>query len=136
MEEMGLTTINPEKYGRLCADVVPKVIDSDEEFDRLVEKMEALDLKKNPTLEEQALSALLARLIQDYDDRYHAIPALPPHKMIAFLMEQRELRQADLLPVFGSRSVVSDVLNGKREPSKAHLRKLAEYFHVSAELFL
>jgi HTH-type transcriptional regulator / antitoxin HigA len=136
MEEMGLTTINPEKYGRLCADVVPKVIESDEEFDRLVEKMEALDLKKNPTPEEQALSALLARLIQDYDERYHAIPALPPRKMIAFLMEQRELRQADLLPVFGSRSVVSDVLNGKREPSKAHVRKLAEFFHISAEVFL
>ena len=115
---------------------MPKVIESDEEFDRLAEKMEALDLKKNPAPEEQALSALLARLVQDYDDRYHALPALPPHKTIAFLMDQRSLRQADLLPVFGSRSVVSDVLNGKREPSKAHLRKLAEYFHVSAELFL
>jgi HTH-type transcriptional regulator/antitoxin HigA len=136
MEEMGLTTINSKKYGRLCADVVPKVIESDEEFDRLVEKMEALDLKKNPAPEEQALSALLARLIQDYDDRYHGLPALPPHKMIAFLMDQRELRQADLLPVFGSRSVVSDVLNGKREPSKAHVRKLAEFFHISAEVFL
>jgi HTH-type transcriptional regulator/antitoxin HigA len=56
--------------------------------------------------------------------------------MIAFLMDQRELRQADLLPVFGSRSVVSDVLNGKREPSKAHVRKLAEFFHISAEVFL
>jgi HTH-type transcriptional regulator/antitoxin HigA len=133
---MGLTTINPKKYGRLCADVVPKAIESDDEFDRLVEKMEALDLKKNPTPEEQALSALLARLIQDYDDRYHALPALPSHKMIAFLMEQRPLRQADLLPVFGSRSVVSDVLNGKREPSKAHVRKLAEFFHISAEVFL
>jgi len=48
------------KYGRLCADVVPKVIENDKECARLVEKMEALDLKKNPTLEEQTLSALLA----------------------------------------------------------------------------
>jgi len=133
---MGVTAINPAKYGRLCADVVPKVIESDEEFDRLAAKMEALDLRKHPTPEEQALSALLATLIQDYDDRHHALPMLPPHKMIAFLMEQRELRQADLLPVFGSRSVVSDVLNGKREPSKAHIRRLAEFFHISAEVFL
>jgi HTH-type transcriptional regulator/antitoxin HigA len=56
--------------------------------------------------------------------------------LIAFLMEQRDLRQADLLPVFGSRSVASDVLAGKREPSKAHIRKLADFFHVSPELFL
>jgi hypothetical protein len=54
---MGVTVMNPAKYGRLCADVVPKLIESDKEFDRLVEKMEALDLKKKPTPEEQALSA-------------------------------------------------------------------------------
>ena len=56
--------------------------------------------------------------------------------MIAFLMEQRALRQGDLLPVFGSRCVVSDVLNGRREPRKAHIRKLAEFFHISAEVLL
>jgi HTH-type transcriptional regulator/antitoxin HigA len=51
-------------------------------------------------------------------------------------MEQRGLRQADLVPIFGSRSVASNVLNGKREPSKAHIRRLAEFFHVSPEVFL
>jgi HTH-type transcriptional regulator/antitoxin HigA len=56
--------------------------------------------------------------------------------VIGFLMEHKGLRQADLLPVFGSRSVASAVLNGKREPSKAHIRKLAEFFHVSPEVFL
>jgi HTH-type transcriptional regulator/antitoxin HigA len=133
---MGLTALNPAKYGRLCATVVPKVIESDEEFDRLVEQMEALDRKENPTPEEDALSALLMKLIQDYDDLHYPLPDVPPHKMIAFLMDQRHLRQADLLPVFGSRSVASEVLAGKREPSKAHIRKLAAFFHTSAELFL
>ena len=133
---MALTALNPAKYGRLCATVVPKVIESDEEFDRLVEQMEALDRKENPTPEEDALSALLMKLIQDYDDLHYPLPDVPPHKMIAFLMDQKHLRQADMLPVFGSRSVASEVLAGKREPSKAHIRKLAEFFHVSAELFL
>jgi len=133
---MALTALNPAKYGRLCATVVPKVIESDEEFDRLVEQMEALDFKQNPTPEEDALSALLMKLIQDYDDLHYPLPDVPPHKMIAFLMDQKHLRQADLLPVFGSRSVASEVLAGKREPSKAHIRKLAEFFHTSAELFL
>ena len=44
--------------------------------------------------------------------------------------------QRDLIPVFGSSSVASDVLNGKRSISKAHARKLAEYFHVPASLFI
>jgi antitoxin component HigA of HigAB toxin-antitoxin module len=40
-----------------------------------------------------------------------------------------------LLVIFGSRSVASAVLGGKRELSEAHIRKLAEFFHVSPELF-
>jgi HTH-type transcriptional regulator/antitoxin HigA len=136
MEEMGLTTLNPTEYGRLCAAVLPKIIETDEEFDRLVEQMEALDRKEHPTPEEEALSALLLRLIQDYDDRHYPLPKLPPYKLVLYLMEQKGLRQADLLPAFGSRSVASDVLNGKREISKAHARKLADYFHLSADLFI
>ena len=56
--------------------------------------------------------------------------------MIRYLMEQRDLKQADLLPIFGARSVSSDVINGKREPSKAHIRALAAFFHISPAAFL
>jgi HTH-type transcriptional regulator/antitoxin HigA len=100
--------------------------------------MEQLDRRAESGLaspEEEALLNLLERLIKDYHDRIE-LPELPPHKMLAYLMEWRGLRQADLLPVFGSRSVASDVLNGKRDRSKAHIRKLADFFNVSPELFL
>lgn len=50
-------------------------------------------------------------------------------------MEHRGLRQADMLPVFGSRSVASAVLSGKREPSKTHIRKLADFFKLSPAAF-
>ena len=137
---MGLTTstpaeLNPARYGRLCAVLVPKIIDNDREFDRMVERMEELDRKKNPTPEEEALSALLARLIEDYDERSTVLADVPPYKVVLHLMEQRGLRQADLLPVFGSRSVASDALSGKREFSKSHIRKLAEFFHLSPAAF-
>ena len=132
---MGITTINPTKYGRLCADVIPKIIETDEEFDRLVEKMEALDRRENLTPEEEALSGLLMKLIQDYDDRIHPLPDTPPRELILYLMEQRGLKQADLVSVFGSRSVASDVLSGKREPSKSHIRRLAEFFQISPAAF-
>lgn len=128
--------IDPAKYGKLCAAVVPKLIESDEEFDRLVGVMETIDFKANLTPEEKTVSALLAKLIQDYDNEHHALPEAPPNETIGFLMNQRGLRPSDLLPIFGSRSVASDVLSGKREPSKAHVRKLAEFFHVSTDLFL
>ena len=133
---MGLThDLNPSRYGRLCAAVLPKVIETDEEFDRMVAQLEALDRKLRLTPEETALSDLLAALIAAYDARIE-LPDAEPLEILRFLMEQRGLRQADLLPVFGSRSVASAVLAGKRDLSKAHVRKLAEFFGVSPELFL
>ena len=51
-------------------------------------------------------------------------------------MEVRNLRQRDLIPIFGASSVVSNVLTGKRSISKAHARKLAEFFHVPVSLFI
>jgi len=56
--------------------------------------------------------------------------------MLRFLMEQRNLRQRNLIPVFGSSSVVSDVINGERSISKTHVRKLAEFFRVSTDVFI
>ncbi len=114
---------------------MPKVIETDRELEHFAEVLEALDrLERGLRPEEKALETLLSQLIRDYDERID-LPQLPPHKTIAFLMERRGLKQADLLPVFGSRSVASDVLNGKREPSKSHIRKLAEFFRLSPEVF-
>ncbi len=127
---------DPARYGRLCAKTIPRVITDDEEFDRLCAELEALDRKDKPTPEEDALAELLGKLIEDYDSRAHPLPELPPYEMIRFLMEQRGIKQPELTAVFGSRGIASEVLNGKREPSKAHIRKLAEFFHVSPELFL
>jgi len=133
---MGLRALNPARYGELCAGALPKVIANEREFDRMAQTLERLAFRPDLSPEETALAELLARLVQDYDDRRHPLRKLPPHAMIRFLMEQRGLRQADLLPVFGSRSVASDVLSGKREPSKAHIRRLVEFFRAPAELFL
>ena len=79
---------------------------------------------------------VLAALIQVYDDEHYSMPEFEPHEMVKYLMDQRGLKQADLVPVLGSRSQVSDLVNGKRAISKAQMKKLAEFFEVSAELFL
>jgi len=69
-------------------------------------------------------------------DWKNALGHAEPVEALRVLMEDRKLRQRDLIPVFGSSSVVSDVLNGKRSISKAHARKLAEFFHVPVSLFI
>ena len=118
----------------------PEVIETREEFDRAIALMEISNFREMKTgiplgPEEDALCSLLEKPLRDYDDQIE-LPKTSPESMIRFLMEHHALKQADLLPVFGSRSVASDVINGKREPSKAHIRRLAEFFHVSPALFL
>jgi HTH-type transcriptional regulator/antitoxin HigA len=113
------------------------VIESDEEFDRMAELLEELTIpERELTREEDELASLLEKLVVDYDDKHYPLPDVDPHRMVRFLMEQRGLRQADLVPVLGSRAQVSDLVNGKRGISKAQIKKLAGYFGVPAELFL
>lgn len=135
---MGLATINinPARYGELCARALPKIIKTRKEFDRMVEQLEALDRKKEPTPEDEALSELLMKLIQDYDDATCPDPDIPPHKMIQFFMGQRKLKQADLVPLIGSRAQVSAMVNGTRGVSKNQAKKLAKFFHTSPALFI
>jgi HTH-type transcriptional regulator/antitoxin HigA len=137
VDEMGLRGLDPLAYGRLLAAELPQPIQNEREFDRAVTRLEELDFtKRKLTTEERAFRELLAALIEVYDEGHHQIPELPPHEMVKHLMEQRGLKQADLAPVLGSRAQVSDLVNGKRGISKAQVRKLAEYFQVSPELFI
>ncbi len=78
----------------------------------------------------------MVRLIQDYEQEHHPLADPSPREMLTYLMEQRGLKQADLVPIFKSRGYVSDVLNGKRGISKARARQLGAFFGVSADLFI
>ena len=132
-------TLSPVKYGKLLAKTLPKRIESDAEFNRFIEAMENLSraiAQNNAGPEERALHSLLSTLVREYDERGEPLPAGTPLDMLRYLMEQRGLRPVDLTPIFGARSIASLVLSGKRELSKAHIRKLAEFFHVSPAVFL
>ena len=115
------------------------MIQSDEEFDLLADSLEALDAleeEREPDLEERELQALLAHLCTEFEDRTVEPPESTPLEVLSFLMEQNSLRPVDILEVFGSRAVASQVLSGKREISKAHARRLADRFRLSVEAFI
>ncbi len=78
----------------------------------------------------------MVRLVKDYEERHHPLPDPSPHEMLIFLMEQRSLKQAALLPIFKSSGYVSDVINAKRAISKAHAKQLAAFFNVPVNLFI
>ena len=134
---MGALVIDDKKYARVLAKVLPRVIATDQEHERMLAEVERLmDKSEHRTAEEDAALDLMVRLIQDYEQEHHPLGDPSPHEMLVYLMEQRGLKQADLLPIFKSRGYVSDVINAKRGISKAHAKRLAEFFKVEASLFL
>ncbi len=137
MEKMCALTIDTKRYGKLLASATPKVIETEKEHAGALKKIEKLmDQGANRSAEEGALLALLVSLVQSYEEKHYPINNPSPVEMLRYLMEKRGLKQADLVPVFGSSGYVSDVVNGRRGISKAHARGLAEFFHVAVELFI
>jgi HTH-type transcriptional regulator/antitoxin HigA len=135
MEEMA--TLTETVYGELLSQVRPRVIKTEAENERAIAELEALDTLGRPlTREEEALADLLTMLIGQFEEVHYPLGHASPLDALRDFMEVRHLRQRDLIPIFGASSVVSNVLNGKRSISKAHARKLAEFFHVPVSLFI
>lgn len=128
---------NRRRYAALLAEAAPRIITSGEELERVSRLVEPL-LKKGEarTQEETALCDLLLKLIDDYQERHTIIPDLAPHELLQALLEESGKRQADLVPIFGSRSRASDAVNGKRAISKEQAKRLGEYFRVSPAAFI
>jgi HTH-type transcriptional regulator/antitoxin HigA len=134
---MGTLVLDNKKYARVLARVLPRVITTDEEHERMLTEVERLmDKGDHRTAEEDAVLELLVGLIKNYEEEHHPLPSPSPRDMLVYLMEQRGLKQADLLAIFKSRGYVSDVINGRRAISKAHAKQLGEFFRVSAGLFI
>ncbi len=134
---MGALVIDNKKYGRVLAKLLPRLITTGAEHERMLTEVEALmDKGERRSAEEDVVLALMVRLIQDYEKEHHALPDPSPHEMLAYLMEKRGWKQADLLPIFKSRGYVSDVVNGKRAISKVHAKQLAELFTVPVDVFI
>jgi HTH-type transcriptional regulator/antitoxin HigA len=134
---MGALAIDPKRYARLLSKTLPRVIDSDTEYERVLQEIERLmDKSTSRTPEEDALLRLMVSLVETYEQQHYALPQSSPREILVYLMEQRGLKQSDLVPIFKSRGYVSDVVNGKRNISKTHARQLAGLFRVSAELFI
>ena len=127
-----------KKYARLLTKALPVKIETEEEYDRLLEQTKQLMERDEDTLspEEERLLDLLTDLIERYEDEHYPMGNPKPHEMLQFFMEQRDLRQRDIWHLFGSRGVVSEVISGKRAISKAQAKKLAAFFHVTPDLFI
>ena len=130
-----MLTFDRSTYSSLLAEVAPKVIETEDEYDRLLAIAERLTFAKHSTPEERILYKLLVTLIEVYETENYPIES-EPHEILQHIMESSGVRQADLVGIIGSSGVVSEVVYGKRAISKAQAKALGDYFKVSPSLFI
>jgi HTH-type transcriptional regulator/antitoxin HigA len=123
----------PEKYALEVGSPTP--IASERQHEHYLAVLEKLASKDHPTREEEQYAEVLITLIEAYEEEHHSIPDASPVEVLRILMDANNLRQKDLVPIFGSESIVSEVLHKKRALNKTHIEKLSKRFRVSPAVF-
>ena len=112
-----------------------KVITSDKEHRRALKIIEELwDAK--PGTEAHDSLGVLAVLIEDYEKRAFPMEEPDPVAAIRFRLEQSGMEQKDLVPILGSRSRVSEIMNHKRGLTVEMIRKLFDELHIPMEALI
>ena len=113
----------------------PTPITSERQHQEYLSVLDQLSAQELPTSEEEKYSEVLMTLVEAYEEEHYPIPDASPLEVLRALMGAHNLRQKDLVPIFGSEGIVSEVLHKKRELNKTHIEKLRARFRVSPAVF-
>ena len=117
--------------------MVMKVIKTQFDYDAALSTIEnLLDQDPNPGTPEAEALELLTLLVQDYESKQIPKEMPDPITAIQFRMEQQGLSHRDLIPYFGSRSRISEVLSGRRPLSISMIRALHTGLGIPASVLL
>ena len=126
---------NKKSYIDLLAEFPPRPIYSDSELEAVQTVIDELIDRGKLNSDEEDYLSLLGTLVHQYEEIHHPIPDIYGVELIEALLEEFELKQKDLVPIFKTESIVSAVLNGHRKLMTEHIEKLANFFHVSPAVF-
>lgn len=111
----------------------PKIIKSESEYRAALARIETIFDARPGTARGDELELLLM-LVETYEDKAYPIDLPDPITALRFRMEQAGLKPNDLIPYIGSKSKVSEVLNGRRPLSLTMIRKLVAGLHLPADV--
>jgi len=124
-------------YQTLLLDFTPRPIRNDREYKRAMRHIAQLMKKPKLSGAESELLELLATLAEQYESIEHPTPKASQPDLLAHLIDARGVSQAEVARMCGiPRSVITNVLGGRRKISQANIVKLARYFHVAPAEFL
>jgi len=115
--------------------MINRLIKNKKDYDAALARIEQLMDAKADTAEMDELE-LLTALVEMYEERHFAISPPDPVDAIKFRMEQLGLVQKDLVPYIGTKSKVSEILNGKRPLTLTMMRSLNKSLGIAAEVLL
>lgn len=128
---------NSSAYIELLKTFPPRPISSEEELLTTQEVIDSLIDRGELTPDEQDYLNVLGTLVYEYEQLHHEpTPDLHGVELIKALLTELDLRQKDLVSIFKTESIVSAVLNGQRQLTANHIRKLADFFTSLLLLFL
>ena len=124
------------KYLRLLTRIRPRPINSKREYQRLLKELDAL-MTPYPDAADGRMIELLSVLIENYESAKYPVPDVPPGRMLAHMIEARELTQAEVAAATGiPASTISAVIAGRRNLSAEAIARLCGYFNVSSDVFI
>jgi HTH-type transcriptional regulator/antitoxin HigA len=123
-------------YPMLLTETQPEVVHDEALNERFIEVLRKLDARwEELSTDERKLYELLVLIIQDFEKRTYKVRAATPIEVIEELMAASNLKNKDLVGIFATESVVSEILNGKRGLTVEHIKRLSERFNVSPAVF-
>jgi HTH-type transcriptional regulator / antitoxin HigA len=125
-----------DRYRELLMEFPPRSISSTDELEATQAVIDRLLDSPKLAPEETDYLNLLGMLVHEYEEKHVPIPDLQGVDLLKALIEELDLKQKDLVPIFKTESIVSAVLSGQRRFTVEHIEKLAAFFHISPALFL
>jgi HTH-type transcriptional regulator / antitoxin HigA len=118
-------------------DMKTKILKSEQEYNEACERIYALinstENAIEPNTPEGEETELLSLLVEKYEQEHYPVEAPNPIEAIKFRMEQMNLKQADVAPLFGGKTRVSEVLHGKRPLTLKMITLLNRYLGIPLE---
>jgi len=114
-----------------------KILKTEREYNRTCERIYILihssENPIEPNSPEGEEMELLSLLVEKYEQEHYQFGTPNPIEAIKFRMEQMNLKQADIAPLFGGKTRVSEVLNGKRPLTLKMITLLNRYLGIPLE---
>jgi HTH-type transcriptional regulator / antitoxin HigA len=129
-------TINLQVYGQLVAQVKPKVIETEDEYEQFLSVAERLTFNQNQTPEESALYDLVTMLVEAYEAQHYEIDRASPSEVLQHIIESSGVDPIELVNIFGSSESVAQVLAGTKSIDLDRAQALGDRFKLSPKIFL